>query len=91
LNKVSEGHPDVIDYIKNGEIHLMINTSRGRRASMDGYQIRRAAIMYNIPYTTTIAGAVAMGDAIASLLSSGWDVCTLQDYYHSGSKKEGGR
>ncbi|MCX7981451.1 MAG: carbamoyl-phosphate synthase large subunit [Syntrophales bacterium] len=87
LNKISEGRPHVVDFIKNGEIQLMINTSRGRRSSADGYQIRRAAIVYNIPYTTTIAGAHAICEAISSLITSGWEVCPLQDYYEVGKDR----
>ena len=89
LNKISEGRPHVVDYVKNGEIQLMINTSRGRKSSMDGYQIRRAAISYNIPYATTIAGAQAMAEAVFSLLSSGWGVCPLQDYHFLSLREEG--
>ena len=56
--KVSEGRPNVIDHIKNGDIQLVINVSLGRRSSRkDAYHIRRGALVYNVLYTTTISGA----------------------------------
>jgi len=79
--KVSEGRPHVVDFIKNGDIHLVINTGIGRRSSLDAYHIRRGALTYNIPYTTTIAGARAVSEAIAALRKEQWQVCPLQEYY----------
>jgi carbamoyl-phosphate synthase large subunit len=81
INKLSEGRPHVLDYIKNGDIQLMINTSVGRKSSYDGYNIRRGALIYNVPYTTTLAGAKAMSEAIEALKKKDWEVSPLQDYY----------
>ncbi len=81
INKLSEGRPHVLDYIENGDIQLMINTSVGRKSSYDGYNIRRGALIYNVPYTTTLAGAKAMSEAIAALKKEDWEVSPLQDYY----------
>ena len=53
--KVSEGRPHIVDYIKNGDIQMVINTSIGHKSSRDAYHIRRSALIYNILYTTTIA------------------------------------
>ncbi|MCX7635933.1 MAG: carbamoyl phosphate synthase large subunit, partial [Syntrophales bacterium] len=83
VKKLSEGRPHVVDRIKSGEIHLVINTSVGRRASLDGYSIRRGALTYHVPYTTTVAGARAMAAAIAALKKGDWDVRPLQEYYVS--------
>ncbi|MDI6776722.1 MAG: carbamoyl-phosphate synthase large subunit [Syntrophales bacterium] len=79
--KVSEGRPHVVDYIKNGDIQLVINTSMGRRSSLDAYDIRRGALIYNILYTTTIAGARALSEAIMTMREEKWQVCPLQDYH----------
>jgi len=84
INKLTEGRPHVLDAIKNGSIQLMINTSVGRKSSYDGYNIRRGALIYNIPYTTTLAGAKALSEAIAALKSRDWEVTPLQDYYQAG-------
>jgi hypothetical protein len=89
---VSEGRPHVVDFIKNGDIHLVINTGIGRRSSLDAYHIRRGALMYNIPYTTTIAGARAVSEAIGALQQEEWQVSPLQEYYQeqgSGFRVQG--
>ena len=47
------------------------------------FVVRRAAVMNNVPYTTTLAGARAAAEGIAALLRSGLDVSALQDYHVS--------
>ncbi|MCX7816484.1 MAG: carbamoyl-phosphate synthase large subunit [Syntrophales bacterium] len=81
IPKISEGRPHVVDHIKNGDIHLVINTGMGRKSSLDGYHIRRSALMYNIPYFTTIAGAWALTEALSALRHKKWNVKSLQEYY----------
>ena len=81
VNKVSEGRPHVIDYIKNGDIQMVINTSVGRKSSRDAYHIRRGALAYNILYTTTLAGARALAEAAKAMNHQDWSVCSLQEYH----------
>ncbi len=81
VHKLREGRPHVVDRIKNGEVQLIINTSLGKKTSSDAYEIRRATLVYNIPYTTTIAGAKALAEAVGALQSGDWDVKTLQEYH----------
>jgi carbamoyl-phosphate synthase large subunit len=81
INKVSSGRPHVVDAIKNGEIQLIINTGSGDKSRRDGYMIRRAAIKYNIPYATTIAGAMAISRGIKALKERKLSVKTLQEYF----------
>ena len=59
VNKVKEGRPHIVDMIKNDEIALIINTTEGRPAIADSYEIRREALMHGITYTTTLAGGLA--------------------------------
>ena len=80
--KVSEGRPNIVDRIKNGEVQLIINTSIGRRPSLDAYHIRQSAIRYNIPYTTTLEASHATAEAIKALQNNQWDVAALQDFFH---------
>lgn len=87
VKKVSEGRPHVVDHIKNQEIQLVINTGIGRRSSLDGYHIRRGALIYNVPYTTTISGARAVSEAILALQKEEWQVRPLQEYYASRKRK----
>jgi len=78
--KLSEGRPHIVDYIKNGDIQMVINTSMGRKSSRDAYHIRRGALIYNILYTTTIAGARALCEAVSAIKGENWQVCSLQEY-----------
>ena len=81
IHKVSEGRPNVVDHIKNGDIQLVINTSVGQKSSRDAYHIRRGALTYNILYTTTLAGAKALSEATKAIIDEDWQVCSLQEYH----------
>jgi carbamoyl-phosphate synthase large subunit len=81
IAKVSEGRPHVVDFIKNGKIQMVINTSVGRKSTQDAYLIRHGALMYNIIYTTTLAGARALSEAAKAMSEADWQVCPLQEYY----------
>ena len=59
VNKVLEGRPHIVDLMKNGEVHLVFNTTEGAKALADSKDIRRTALLYHIPYYTTLAGALA--------------------------------
>jgi len=82
-NKVSEGRPNLVDRIKNGELKLVINIPSGRTAREDDQLIRRAAINYNVPVVTTLAGATATMSAIAALQAGSLGVKSLQDYHQN--------
>lgn len=64
INKVMEGRPNIVDVMKNGEIAYVINTTEGRKAIADSAAIRRTALQHKVPYTTTLAGAVAITEAL---------------------------
>ena len=55
-----------MDAIKNGEIHLLVNTPSGRESTEDSSDVRKAAIKYKIPYITTTAAAIAAAKGIAA-------------------------
>jgi len=86
--KVSEGRPHVVDRIKNGDIQVVINTSVGRRSSLDAYHIRRGALTYNVLYTTTIAGSKALSEAVMALKKETWEVAPLQDYHRNAQPSQ---
>jgi carbamoyl-phosphate synthase large subunit len=79
--KVSEGRPNVIDRIKDGEIQLVINIPSGRVTRQDDQQIRRFSINHNIPVVTTLSGAKATVSAIAALQHGALGVKSLQEYH----------
>jgi carbamoyl-phosphate synthase large subunit len=79
--KVGEGKPDVVDFIKEGQIDLVINVPEGRGSRGSGYAIRTEATMNGIPCITTIelASIVIMG--IKALKKSGMRVKSIQEYH----------
>jgi len=81
--KVHEGRPNVIDLIKNGDIHLIINTPSGKNPSEDQISIRTAAVRYNIPLITTLSGAQAVVNGIEALKRRQISVRSLQDYHRA--------
>jgi carbamoyl-phosphate synthase large subunit len=65
--KVSEGRPNITDSLMNEEIVMAINTSDGKESSKDdGLQIRKTVLRMNVPYVTTVAGAMASVEAISA-------------------------
>jgi carbamoyl-phosphate synthase large subunit len=81
VHKIREGRPHIIDHIKNNDIHLLINTPEGRYTPADSYSIRRAALEYNTPYTTTLAAARATLDAIRAMKRGKLTVKSIQEYH----------
>ncbi len=81
IKKVSAGRPNVVDAVKNKEIQLIVNTSASTQTKEDGYAIRRAAVQYTIPYTTTVSGAKTICMAIATLKSRQLSVMSIQEYH----------
>ncbi len=81
VKKVRQGRPHIVDHLKNGDINLVINTTFGKKEIAQSYSIRRTALIRNVPYFTTIAGAVAGVRAIRALAKNGLEVKALQNYY----------
>ncbi|HEY6839012.1 MAG TPA: carbamoyl-phosphate synthase large subunit [Geobacteraceae bacterium] len=80
VNKVLEGRPHIVDAIKNNEIAMVINTTQGAQAVADSFSIRRNALMNNIAYFTTVAGAKAAVDGIMAMKEEELGVKPLQEY-----------
>ena len=81
--KVNEGRPNIVDLIKTGKVHLVINTPLGRESFYDEKSIRRAAIRYNIPCITTLSAGHAAVRGIRALIELQREVSCLQDLHSS--------
>ncbi len=80
VKKISESSTDnILNLIKEGKIHLIINTSSGKKAKSEGYYIRRAAVDYGIPYITTVSGAKAAVKAIEAIRRGNINVYSLDE------------
>jgi carbamoyl-phosphate synthase large subunit len=87
--KVLEGRPHIVDHITSGDVQLVINTTMGKDSIRDSYTIRRTALVYNVPYCTTIPGAFAATQGIKSLLEGPLAIRSLQEY-HAASRCSNG-
>ncbi|MCS7098433.1 MAG: carbamoyl-phosphate synthase large subunit [Candidatus Methanomethyliaceae archaeon] len=81
VQKIGQGRPDVIDMIINNKFDLIINTPSGKRGKTSGYMIRRMAVERNIPYITTIPGAIATVNAIKAIRNGRLNVKSLNEYH----------
>jgi len=81
VNKVAQGRPHIVDRIKDGEVHIIFNTTEGWLSHKDSASIRASALMAKIPYFTTAASSVAVTRAIAAQREHSLEVRSLQDYY----------
>ena len=67
IKKLAEGNPNLIDYLKNDDVSLIINTPNGKGARTDEGRIRAASVQYGVPCITTLsAGRVAVEAMLAS-------------------------
>ncbi|MEO3432792.1 carbamoyl-phosphate synthase large subunit [Inquilinus sp. CAU 1745] len=80
INKVLEGQPHIVDAMIDGNVALVFNTTDGAQAIRDSFSLRRTALVNNIPYYTTVAGARAAVEAIAALKAGRLEVAPLQSY-----------
>jgi carbamoyl-phosphate synthase large subunit len=80
IAKISEGRPNAVDMIKNGQIQLVINTPSGLIPRRDENTIRGAVYAHNVCIMTTIMAARAAVDGIRALKTRPLDVRPIQDY-----------
>jgi carbamoyl-phosphate synthase large subunit len=81
VNKVGEGRPNVVDFIKNQKIDLIINTPSGGRTQVESSFIRKEAVIKCINYVTTLSGAEATVYAIERLKKFPIQVRSIQEYH----------
>ncbi len=79
--KISQGRPNILDAIINGQVNLIINIPSGKRGKTEGYMIRRAAVDYSIPYITTIPGAMAAVKGIEAIKKNKMTIKPIQEYH----------
>jgi len=79
VNKVREGRPNIVDLVKNEQVQLIVNTTEGKKAIEDSFEIRREALQGKVTYTTTITGAWALCQAM--MHTDEEEVYRLQDMH----------
>lgn len=82
LYKLSEqARPTVIDAMKNGDVHFIINTPSSHESREDEVKIRSGAIAMKISHATNLAAAEASVEAIRALKSRELTVKSIQEYH----------
>ncbi len=81
VRKLQEARPNILDRIKNGEVHFIINTPSGKIPREHEITMRNASLAKKIPIMTTIRAAQASANGIRSLQRSSLQVKTLQEYH----------
>jgi len=82
LFKLTEGRPNALDMIKNGELAMIINTPSGKVAREDEVRIRSTANSARIPVVTTLRAAKACLEGIRATREHGISVKPLQEYHN---------
>jgi carbamoyl-phosphate synthase large subunit len=88
VRKVSEGHPNAVDLIRDGNVKLIINTPSSRTPQWDEVAIRSSAIDCEVPLITTVSGASAAVIAIEALSGEPVRVKALQDYHQTEQERD---
>jgi carbamoyl-phosphate synthase large subunit len=92
IAKIQEGRPNLIDFMKNGQVALVINTPSGRGALSDEGKIRVAAVANGVTCITTLAAAHAAVDACQALRQErSFTVVPLQERFPGKEKAKGKR
>jgi carbamoyl-phosphate synthase large subunit len=81
IKKLAEGQPNLIDYLKNEDVVLILNTPDGKGARTDEGKIRAAAVQHGVPCITTVAAAEAAIRAMHALRKDALTVQSLQERY----------
>jgi carbamoyl-phosphate synthase large subunit len=87
VRKLQEGHPNLLDYLIDGQIQLIINTPSGKGARTDEGRIRAAAVAHGVPCITTIPAAEAALRAMEALRDEELSVQALQDRFPAVAKE----
>ncbi|MBI1788534.1 MAG: carbamoyl-phosphate synthase large subunit [Acidobacteria bacterium] len=79
--KFNEGRPNCVDLLKAGSLHLIVYTSTGAHSFSDEKAIRRTAVLQRVPCITTMSGARAAVEAVASRRRDPMRVWSLQEIH----------
>ncbi|MEP7220127.1 MAG: carbamoyl-phosphate synthase large subunit, partial [Bacteroidota bacterium] len=79
--KIVEGSPNVVDYIRDGQVQLVINTPAGEVAREDEKMMGAVSMEYKVPFITTASAAAAALSGIRSIREEELQVKPLQEWY----------
>ncbi|MFL6045422.1 MAG: carbamoyl-phosphate synthase large subunit [Propionibacteriaceae bacterium] len=84
-----DGEKTIVQMILDGQVDMIFNTPHGLstdgRPRFDGYEIRTAAILRNIPCVTTVPGLAAAVQGIEAIIAGNVNVRSLQSWSRTDS------
>lgn len=84
IRRVSQGRPNLLDLISQGQVDLIINTASGKIPRQDEVRIRSSSVAFGIPVVTTLPGAQACVKGVEALKKHVLGVKPLQAYHNKG-------
>ena len=81
VKKLQEGHPNLLDYLIDGDVQLIFNTPRGKGARTDEGRIRAASVQYGVPCITTLPAVEACVRAMEARQKESLSVQSIQDRF----------
>ena len=82
VKKLYEGRPNIVDYITNGDIQLVVNSPVGKDSIHDDSYLRKTAVKNRVTYITTAAAARAAAEGVEYVRSHGQgEVKSLQEWH----------
>jgi len=81
INKVAEGSPHVVEYIKENKLDLVINTTENKQAIKDSFAIRRNSVDLNVPYYTNLRAAKILTKSLISYKNQSISVKPIQNHH----------
>ena len=80
INKVKEGSPNIVEAIEAKQVAIVINTVFGEQSIKDSFSLRRSSLNQNLPYCTTVAGALALMGALKAIKEDDLTIRSIQEY-----------
>ncbi|MET1004486.1 MAG: carbamoyl phosphate synthase large subunit, partial [Propionibacteriaceae bacterium] len=84
------GEKTIVQAILDEEVDLIFNTPHGLspdgRPRYDGYEIRTAAVLRNVPCITTVQGLAAAVQGIEAIRAGDVGVRSLQSWHEQGAR-----
>lgn len=87
VKKLAEGNPNLIDYLKNEQVALILNTPNGKGARTDEGIIRATAVQHGVPCITTIQAAEAAVKAMEAMREEPFSVQSLQERFAEANEQ----
>lgn len=89
VKKLHEGRPNIVDFMTNGDIQLVVNSPIGKDSTHDDSYLRKAAVKNRVTYITTAAAARSAAEGIGYVKKNGLgEVKSLQEWHKAIIEKD---